>query len=160
MSAAEGSGMISTVNVTQKNTRKQRMKPWFNTVCREKRQNYLHAKHRFRRVKSQTSYNELVSHSKIDKKQINKQFREYHNSIANKLRNLRHSDPKSYWNMLNKFSGERKEVLKKVSAEVFYEHFSKLNSHETEDDLIAFDLQNVSDSNTDLNCPITTAVGL
>ena len=55
------------------------------------------------------------------------------------------------------FSGERKEVLKKVSTEVFYEHFSKLNSVEPDEDFDAFDLTKVSNFNTELNCSITTA---
>ena len=59
--------------------------------------------------------------------------------------------------MLNKFSGERKEVLKEVSTEAFYEHFSKLNSVDPDEDFDAFDLTRVSDFNNKLNCPVTTA---
>ena len=92
----------------------------------------------------------MVLNSKNYKKQINKEFRTNQSIISNKLRNLRHSDPKAYWNLLNKYSGERKEILKKVSAEVFYEHFSKLNTAETDEENV-FDLSKIRHFNNELN---------
>ncbi|WAR15016.1 hypothetical protein MAR_005121, partial [Mya arenaria] len=48
---------------------------------------------------------------KVKKKQ--NIIKNYHDCIAQKLKNLRYSKPKEYWCLLNKFSGERKEVLNK-----------------------------------------------
>ena len=59
--------------------------------------------------------------------------------------------------MLSKFSGERKEVLKKVSTEVFYEHINQLYSVDPDENFDAFDITKFSDFNTELNCPITAA---
>ena len=101
VSAAGKSGMIMTKTAKQKDNKKRLFQPWFNDDCKVKRKNYLNARHNFRRFNSQRNHEELVSSCKTYKKQINKQFREYQNSISNKLRNLRHADPKAYWNMLN-----------------------------------------------------------
>lgn len=75
---------------------------------------------------------------------------------TSKLRNLRHSDPKAYWNMLNKFSRERKGILKKgFSRCFFYEYFSKLNTIHTEDENNVFGLSKIPYFNNELNCPFT-----
>ena len=46
------------------------------------------------------------------------------------------------------------ELLKKVSGEAFYEHFSKLNTVETDEENV-FDMTKVSHFNNELNCPFT-----
>ena len=61
-------------------------------------------------------FSNLRHSSKIYKKEISKKKR------------LKNSDPKSYWNLLKKYSGEKKNILHKISCEVFHDHFSKLNN--------------------------------
>ena len=154
MSAAENSGLIITKPIINKKHNKHNTQPMFNEDCELQRQSYLKAKQNFRIINSESNYNEMVLNSKNYKKQINKEFRTYQNNIYNKLRNLRHSDPKAYWNLPNKYSGERKEILKKVSAEAFYEHFSKLNTAETDEENV-FDMSIITHFNNELNCLFT-----
>ena len=154
VSAAEDSGLIITKRINNKKCNKRKIQPWFNEDCKLKRQSYFKAKHNFRRINSQRNYDEMVLNSTNYKKQIKKEFRMYQNNISNKLMSLRHSDPKAYWNLLNKYSGKKREILKKVSSEVFYEHFSKLNTVETDEENV-FDMTKVSHFNNELNCPFT-----
>ena len=65
--------------------------------------------------------------SKVYKKCIKKQFSLYKKDFIDKLRSLKHSDPKSYWSLLNKADNSRSQVMQKVSLETFAEHFKKLN---------------------------------
>ena len=63
---------------------------------------------------------------------------------------MKKSDPKSYWSILNKYASEGRDKLQKVSVESFYEHFSKLNEANPENDFGDIDLDNLSDFNMSL----------
>jgi hypothetical protein len=43
---------------------------------------------------------------------------------------------------LNKYSGDRKEIVNKVTTEAFFYPFSKLNELGTQDDIDDFDIAN------------------
>ena len=60
--------------------------------------------------------------SKAYKKCINKQLRLYQKDFITRLRALKHSDPKSYWSLLNKADNSKPQVVQKVSVETFAEH--------------------------------------
>ena len=92
-----------------KKRNKRKIQPWFNEDCERKRKSYFKAKHNFRRINSQRNYDKMVLNNKNYKKQINKEFQMYQNNISNKLRSLRHSDPKANWKLLNKYSGEKRK---------------------------------------------------
>ena len=73
------------------------------------------------RVNSVVNHQLLHNASKAYKKwQFNQDFN-------HKLRALKNSDPKSYWNLLNKADQSRRETLQNVSLETSAEHFEKLN---------------------------------
>ena len=76
------------------------------------------------------------------------------------MRALKNSDPKSYWNLLNKADQSRHETLQKVSLETFAEHFKKLNSAASnhgnnEESNHDIDLSRISEHNFELNSEIT-----
>ena len=122
---------------------------WFNAECRQTQRQYRRLKNLRRRVNN-------VEHfcaSKAYKKCINKQYK---TKYVNKLRNLRNSDPKAYWKLLNKFDGSRTATAQKLSLEPFAEHFKKLNTTSSDNNTLPqFDLTNVSDHNLEINSPIT-----
>ena len=73
---------------------------------------------------------------------------------------LKNSDPKSYWNLLNKADKSRHETLQKVSLATFAEHFEKLNSAASnhgniEESNHDIDLSRISELNFELNSEIT-----
>ena len=70
-----------------------------------------------------------------------------------------HSDPKSYWSLLNKADNSGSGVIQKVSLETFAEHFKKLNLINTNDTDPSFqiDPSEVAEHNSELNSVISEA---
>ena len=50
----------------------------------------------------------------------------YHKQVHSKLRSLRSSNPKDYWAILN---SNDKKVASKISTQILFEHFKKLNQN-------------------------------
>jgi hypothetical protein len=98
--------------------------PWFNNDCKITRSQYFKAKRRNKKVRSTDSREALRKHSKEYKKATRKAFKDFNRNLKKKLRNLRTSDPKTYWEILN----GAKSKINKVAIEVFLEHFKKLNT--------------------------------
>ncbi|WAR27624.1 hypothetical protein MAR_013328, partial [Mya arenaria] len=97
----------------KQNIFKSKTKPWFDNECKAKQKEFYGSKQKYRRFRSHNNFVSLKNHSKAYKEVLNSKFKDYHDCIAQKLKNLRYSKPKEYWCLLNKFSGERKEVLNK-----------------------------------------------
>ena len=60
------------------------------------------------------------------KKEVNKQFRKYHSDLVQKIRVLKSSDPKTYWKIINGTNSEKQDASKRISSEMFLEHFKSL----------------------------------
>ena len=60
---------------------------------------------------------------KAYKKCINKQFNLYKKDFIAKLRSLKHSDPKSYWSLLNKADNSRSTSYAKGFFEILCRSF-------------------------------------
>ena len=142
---------VSKINVT--NIKRKQQKPWFDNECRMKRSAYIEAKQNFRRSNSNVNFSELKNKSKIYKKEINMKFHKFKKDLNAKFRNLRTTNPKAYWSLLNKYSNEKSSIMSDITSEVFFDHFSKLNENDDSDE-IQFDVNMVSDFNTELNAPI------
>ena len=84
-------------------------------------------------------------------------FNEYNKNFNKKLRGLKNSDPKSYWTLLNKHSGDKKKTLNTISSETFHEHFAKMNDMSNNDGVPPFNMNDVSDFNVELNKTISEA---
>ena len=135
-------------------------RPWFNNECAVLRRRYKRAKHLRHRINSAVNHQLLHNASKDYKKYINRQIRQFNQDFIHKLRALKNSDPKSYWNILNKADQSRHETLQKVSLETFAEHFEKLNSAacnhgNNEESNHYIDLLRISENNFELNSEIT-----
>jgi len=155
--AADACNFIETKMVSKRNT-KTSQKQWFDRECKTARENYYRAKNKYRRLRTSVSHDEMLQSSKKYKKEINKKFKDFNNSIVNKLRGLKNTDPKSYWSLLNKYSGDKKTIVSNISNEAFHEHFSKLNENLADDNLQYADinLDELSYNNQMLNMPFST----
>ena len=80
-------------------------------------------KNRLRRTDQKCVANKC---SKSFKKYLASKRREFYKNLNAKLKNLKNSNPREYWKILNG-SIEGKKVKEKVSIEVFHEHFKKLS---------------------------------
>ncbi|WAR30541.1 hypothetical protein MAR_033083, partial [Mya arenaria] len=103
-------------------------KPWFDADCDTARKRYLHDKNYYRRIKTVDSYDTMVNSSKCYKKTINK-----------------------------KYSGDRKDTVSKISSQVFYEHFIKLNQSVVDDNDVAF--QDFDDTSVEYSNDLITSKG-
>ena len=106
-------------------------------------------------VNNAENYNVVHNSSEAYKKCINKQFNLYKKDFIAKLRSLKHSDPKSYWSLLNKASNSRSQILQKVSLEIFAEHFNIANTTDT-DSTFQIDPSKVSEHN--INFELNSAI--
>ena len=75
------------------------------------------------------------------KKTIKKECKSYHNEFVKTLRKLRSTDPKAYWNLLNKNKKNNSKTNYPTCSE-FFEHFTKLQECDEND---------MDDSNEPLN---------
>ncbi|WAR18421.1 hypothetical protein MAR_000259, partial [Mya arenaria] len=114
--AADSCSLFLSMKTKNSNKKSQNRKPWFDKDCKNARKQYHASRNKYRLPRSQDTYKDMVGRSRSYKK------------------GLRSTDPKSYWNFLNRYSGERKDTMSKISSEVFYEHFVKLNQSVNTDD--------------------------
>ncbi len=111
-----------------KHTKSKPTQPWFNQECKVIRSQYLRAKRKNKKMRTSVSSEAFKNQSKNYKKTLKKAFNDFNDNLKRKLRNLRSSDPKAYWQILN---GKDKSKISKVAIEVFLEHFKKINEDST-----------------------------
>merc|ERR1711872_213406 len=76
-------------------------KPWFDNECQKKRKHYIRIRNRLKKRKSFLDIATLKNESKIYKKIINKKRHTFNKNLHNKLRELKSTKPKEYWNLLS-----------------------------------------------------------
>jgi hypothetical protein len=157
INAASKSGLIKDSKHRNRSLPCKQNKPWFNSDCWKMRKEYHRAKNFHRRNKSVDSFNKLRSSSKNYKKEINKQFRKYKEIFASKLRNLKNTQPKDYWSLLNRFAGGKKDIINKISTEAYFDHFKKLmhNMDSVNNSNVDIQNMNINSNNIWLNEPIS-----
>ena len=101
-------------------------KPWFDNECRTKRKHFLQIKRRFVRKKTKTPIDiESLNHeAKMYKKFIQMKTNLYNKNLHEKLRNLKGSKPKEYWNLLNP---KKRKINNSININSLYDHFKSLN---------------------------------
>jgi hypothetical protein len=99
-------------------------KEWYNNSCRKSRNRYYMNKNKFRKSKTESDKVAMIRSSKAYKKELNRAFRNHKKNMVKKLRNLRSSDPKLYWKILNNKGKHSCDI----DAEELYNHFSNLAS--------------------------------
>ena len=105
-------------------------KSWFNSECESKRKEYLQIKNKIRRARTQEERLVLEVEYKRKfskyKKFIKKVQREYSRNLQKRIRDVKSSDPKAFWNLLNKADGHVVD-FGGISPENFREHFKNLS---------------------------------
>ena len=76
-------------------------KPWFDNECQKKRKHYVRIRNRLKKRKSFQDIETLKNESKIYKKFINKKRHTFNKNLHDKLRELKSTKPKEYWNLLS-----------------------------------------------------------
>ena len=119
--------MLSCAKVTfGRSKRKKPIKhpiPNFSRSCQEAKREYYNARTKQRIEKTHESYQNLISKSKLYRRAIKQHKNQVTIEFNNKLRTLKTSNPRMYWNILNKKS---KTEQVEAPAEQLYDHFKRL----------------------------------
>lgn len=131
---------------------KETQKAWYNEECKLARQQYIEARKKHIRIKSQEMSNVVRLKSKEYKKVMNRAIVTYKRNFSRKIKNLKCNDPKAYWSLLS--NKKANDVSTNISIEVFRDHFEKLNTSLPDDN----PQQTADNLNNDiLDQPITEA---
>ena len=100
--------------------------------------------------------NDLTKTERSYKKTLDKSLRTYRINMKNKLKRLRTSNPKDYWNILNsnRHPNDNKNT---IDINSLFDYFKQLNSNGDENREYKLEdiLQNMDSTNDELNSPIT-----
>ena len=110
-------------NSNNRNKSKKNDPPWFNPELIKKRKEYYRVKNKLKRK----GFKKL-SHQKAKefKKLVKQQEKMYYKNLNDKIRKLKSSNSKEYWDLLNK-SIDGKKARVKFCLETFTEHFRSIN---------------------------------
>lgn len=111
---------------------KRENKPWFNQECWLKRKAYRIAKRRYKIRKGVEDRDIMKSSEKKYKKEMNKAINEHRRNMRKKLKNLKTSNTKEYWNIINTRQPRKNSG---VPIDTFYDFFKTLNASNDEDDI-------------------------
>ena len=139
---------------TKRNFKKVKNKnerPWFNRECRVARNVYHNTRRLYNRYKSEHNKNLLKTVSKNYKRTISKSIKSYDNARINKLRDLRSSNPKEYWKILN--SSDRRQ-RSEACLDDLYSFFKSINEENPYDDS-EFNTDSDQTDNEIINQPIS-----
>ena len=110
--------------VPKKTAKSKAKQTWFDPQCKESRINYRRSKDAYRRNKSAANFEDMQRSSKEYKRSISKAKSKSKKSFLTKLRNMKATDPKAYWKMLNVKAQSKSPA---ASLDAFFEHFKTLN---------------------------------
>ena len=130
--------------------------PWFDRTCKRSRDIYHKTRKAYNKYKTPYFKQLLKSVSKQYKSTILHAQKKYKSDRIDKIRYLKHSDPRQYWNILNS-----KPKQSNITAPLndFYNYFKTLNENsyaEEEDTTSGDNTQNTIFSSEDINREITT----
>ena len=77
-------------------------KPWFNYECKFARKNYRKLKRKFKKERTETLKQNVTEAEKHYKNTLDKNSKNYRKKMREELKNLKTSDPKEYWKILNR----------------------------------------------------------
>ena len=110
-------------------------KPWFGYKCKNARRKY-HIARKINNINpTNNNKSKLKETSKNYKGTMNFYINKFNHNIQDKLRNLKSTNPKDYWKIINSLS--KKKDNDKIDIEILHEFFKNLNeqSHEADDDV-------------------------
>lgn len=101
-------------------------KPWFNADCKAMKADYIRIKNRLKQDNTAFARDQYMNKAKEYRKFIKRTSRSYFKNLHKSLRQLKSSNPKQYWEILNKGSHDVTK-LGKIAIDTFYKHFKKLS---------------------------------
>ena len=153
---AESAGFVRNIK-SNKSQKKPRVsdKAWFGKDNEKLRSEYFKIKNEYRRTKSVELCNEMKAKGKSLKKLNRKAKKEFKVKFKRKVRSLKNSKPREYWNLL-KNSEKRTETVCNISTDIFKGHFKKLSQNINVGESPDFDPTSIQHSiNDDINFPFT-----
>ena len=75
--------------------------PWFDDSCKESRKKYKSAKNRYKHTKTTADLVSMRNSSRVYKRCIRRSVVKHRRTEANRIRNLKTTNPKEYWKILN-----------------------------------------------------------
>ena len=135
----------------QNKSQQKDSKPWFDKKCWEKRRCFRIAKRRYRFNKTYFKKQEMNKSEREYKKQMDLSIREHRKNIRKKMNDLKHSNSKEFWKILN---SNRERKKSNIPINILFDFFRNLNS--SDPDNIELPISNdVYELNVLLNNPIT-----
>ena len=133
-------------------------KPWFNFNCRKARNIYHVARKLYNKNKTEINRLRLKQVSKEYKSTLFKNQKQYKNVNINKLRNLKTSNPREYWRILNSEQAKQKT---EACLDDLYNFFKNINASDQTSSFLnnapTSDNPENQELNEELNLPITEA---
>ena len=128
--------------------------PWFERSCHEMRDVYHKTRKAYNKYKTQYFKNLLKDISKRYKSTLNQAKNKYNIHKIEKIRKLKHADPRKYWKILN---DKKEDTESPASIEDFYQYFKQINENNNPEEETADQINNIvySDVNEEINNPIT-----
>ena len=78
-----------------------KQKHWFNDKCKQQRVAYVNSKNIYRRSKTTQNFQNMKECSKKYKLEMRKAEKKMQKKFEQKLKELKSSNPKHYWNLFN-----------------------------------------------------------
>ena len=147
INAARNTNLIrlKKMQTSSQTVKKTSVRDWFDSDCVNARRRFRASKRAGVRV-CNGKRKALRKESYLEyKRLLNKKYHNFRHNFHNSIRNLHSSDPRAYWNLLNKnnFHNKNKNM---PSMESFTAHFQKLGNL-SQDELLSAD----PDSDFDIN---------
>ena len=131
MDAARAAGMVKPMVKARKAVNVHNNKPWFNKECVNKRKAFFEAKCCYKLDKSLCNLNSMKKCSKEYKTCLSQAKCAYQNDLCKRVRDLRTSDPKQYWKVLNEsINPKRMDQSSAVPYNDWVDHFRCLTFEE------------------------------
>ena len=106
-------------------------KPWFDKECAKSRTEYFRVKKRLKKTRSIEIQSELRNVSKAYQREIRSKSTKYYKSLNRKLRKLRSSNSKEFWDIINKECSDSTKD-NNIALESFFEHFKNLSKNDND----------------------------
>ena len=94
------------------------------------------------RLQTNNNLNILRKSGRKYKKEINKAFKTYKQKVINKIRVLKTTNPREYWNLINDRKSQK--TFNDISLKVLHDHFKKINQAEINETEINITVVNVN----------------
>ena len=101
-------------------------RPWFIYECKFARKNYRKLKRKFKKERTETLKQKVTEAEKHYKNTLDKNSKNYREKMKKELNNLKTSDPKEYWKILNR-SREKKQA--DIPMEDLFNFFEKFKHY-------------------------------